>query len=182
MIKINIVEPIRDKEKVKEIHDYLLKKSKRDALLFSMGTYTGLRISDILKFKVKDCYKKGYNIRETKTKKQKIVDWNPYLARELRDYITDKEPEEFLFKSRQQNRSICRQRAYQIIKQACNECKVFNVGTHTLRKTFGYHTYTMTKDVAMLMDIFNHSSEFITLKYIGISQEKNNQAIKKLKY
>lgn len=182
MIKINIVEPIRDKEKVKEIYNYLSNKNKRDALLFYFGVYSGLRISDILKFKVKDCYKKGYNIRETKTNKQKIVDWNPYLARALRDYISDKDPEEYLFKSRQCNKSITRQRAYQIIKKACNECKVYNVGTHTLRKTFGYHTYLITKDVAMLMDIFNHSSADITLRYIGISQEKNNQTIKKLKY
>ena len=68
---MNIVEPIRDPDKIKEIHQYLKTKSDRDALMFSFGIYTGLRISDILKFRVRDCLKKNYSIREQKTGKQK---------------------------------------------------------------------------------------------------------------
>lgn len=79
------------------------------------------------------------------------------------------------------NRPITRLRAYQIIKYACNSCRVYNVGTHTLRKTFGYHMYKKNKDVAMLMDILNHSSPDITLRYIGISNEQSNNSVKKLK-
>ena len=78
---MNIVEPIRDPIKVKEVYDYLLKKNMRDAIMYLTGVYTGLRISDILKFKVKDALKRGYSIREQKTGKQKIYDWNPYLYR-----------------------------------------------------------------------------------------------------
>ena len=39
-MKMNIVEPIRDIEKIEEIHNFLYNKNKRDALLFSMGIYT----------------------------------------------------------------------------------------------------------------------------------------------
>ncbi|MCJ2173246.1 hypothetical protein C7M22_00288 [Bacillus velezensis] len=45
-----------------------------------------------------------------------------------------------------------------------------NIGTHTLRKTFGYHFYRQTKDVAMLQEIFNHSDQRTTLRYIGINR------------
>lgn len=180
---VNVVEPIRDVEKIEEIHSYLLERSKRNALLFSMGIYTGLRISDILKFRVADCYRKNYNIREKKTRKQKNLDWNPYLYREMEEYIQGKNPNEFLFKSRQgYNTPISRVRAYQIITSACNDCKVFDVGTHTLRKTFGYHHYKKNKDVAILMDIFNHSSPDITLRYIGISNENSNKSLKGMKF
>lgn len=97
----------------------------------------GLRISDILKFRVRDCLKKYYNIREKKTGKQKTYDWNPHLKRELDTYIEGKDPDEYLFKSRKGiNKPIGRVRAYMIIKTACNACGVYNVGTHTLRKTF----------------------------------------------
>lgn len=168
---MNIVEPIREVEKIEEIHNYLLKKNKRDALLFSFGIYSGLRISDILNFRVMDCMKKTYNIREKKTRKQKILEWNPYLYREISEFIADKKPNDFLFKSKQgYNKPITRTRAYQIITQACNACKVYNVGTHSLRKTFGYHMYNRTKDVVMLMDIFNHSTQDITLRYIRNQQ------------
>ena len=45
------------------------------------------------------------------------------------------------------------------------------IGTHTLRKTFGYHCYQKYDDVVLLQKIFNHSSPQITLRYIGIEQE-----------
>ncbi|MBO8430908.1 site-specific integrase, partial [Spirochaetes bacterium] len=47
-----------------------------------------------------------------------------------------------------------------------------NIGTHSMRKSFGYHHYKQFKDVAMLQMIFNHSSPQITLRYIGINQDQ----------
>ena len=143
----------------------------------------GLRISDILKFRVRDCLKNYYNIREKKTKKQKTYDWNPYLKKELDCYIANKNPDEYLFKSRKgTNKPISRVRAYIIIKEACNACGVYNVGTHTLRKTFGLFLYEASeKNIGMIMDVLNHSSENITLRYIGVTQEKNNTTMRKMR-
>lgn len=39
-----------------------------------------------------------------------------------------------------------------------------------MRKTFGYYYYKNTKDIELLMKLFNHSSQSITLSYIGINQ------------
>ena len=62
--------------------------------------------------------------------------------------------------------------AYCILKTAAEEIGwQGHIGTHTLRKTFGYHHYKKFKDVAMLQKIFNHSSPVITLRYIGIDQD-----------
>ncbi|WP_430756994.1 hypothetical protein [Pseudobacillus badius] len=49
------------------------------------------------------------------------------------------------------------------------------IGTHT--KTFNYHFYQRTKDVAMLQQIFGHSSLSITLRYIGINVEMVDKAL-----
>ena len=51
-----------------------------------------------------------------------------------------------------------------------------NVGTHTMRKTFGYHHYQKFKDVAILQKIFNHSSPQVTLRYIGIEQDQIDES------
>ena len=50
------------------------------------------------------------------------------------------------------------------------------IGTHTLRKTFGYHHYKKFKDIAILQKIFNHSNPTITLRYIGIEQDQIDES------
>ena len=92
---MKIVQPIRDRNKIQQMKIELRKKGTRDYLLFVTGINTGLRISDILKFRVKDVKgKRGYNIRETKTGKQKSYDWNPALKKELDKYIETKDETE----------------------------------------------------------------------------------------
>lgn len=46
------------------------------------------------------------------------------------------------------------------------------VGTHTLRKTFGYHAYQSGVRLAVLQKLFNHSAPSVTLVYIGITQDE----------
>ena len=51
---MNTVEPIRDVSLVNDIADYLREQSERNYILFLFGIYSGLRISDILKLRVRD--------------------------------------------------------------------------------------------------------------------------------
>lgn len=103
----------------------------------------------------------------------------PALRRELKDYVKGKEDHEFLFKSREGiNKPIGRSMAYKILREAADYVSLDEIGTHSLRKTFGYHFYMQHKDVAMLQEIFNHASPEITLKYIGIQQDSIDKAIK----
>lgn len=46
-----------------------------------------------------------------------------------------------------------------------------------MRKTFGYHYYQRTKDVATLQEICNHSSPKITKRYIGIRQDEIDESL-----
>ncbi|MBO0537923.1 site-specific integrase [Clostridium botulinum] len=175
---MNFVEPIRNTEKVRDIQEYLKRTNERDYILFITGVYTGLRISDILRLKVKDVKSKRFiYIREKKTSKQNIIEINKFLEKEYKWYCADKELDEYLIKSREGvNKALSRVRAYEIIKDVGISFGVENLGTHTLRKTFGYHYYKQSKDVATLMKMFNHSDPSITLKYIGIIQDQMNKA------
>lgn len=176
---MNIVEPIRDVEKIEKMKSYLLRKNYRDYVLFNLGINCGLRISDILNLRVGDVRGKTHlKLKETKTgknKNQKI----PYPVIEmLEEFINGREDEEYLFQSRKgYNRPLLRQRAYSIIRDAADHVGLKDIGTHTLRKTFGYHFYQRRKDVALLQDIFNHSAPSITLRYIGINQDVMDEAI-----
>ncbi len=79
-------------------------------------------------------------------------------------FIEEREDHEYLIKSRQgSNKPIGRSMAYKILRSTAAEFGLDEIGTHTLRKTFGYHMYMQTKNRALLMGIFNHSSERVTL-------------------
>ena len=65
---MNTVQPIRDMDTILDIARYLRKKSERDYVMFVTGIYSGLRISDILKLRVRDVREKDHiYMREKKT-------------------------------------------------------------------------------------------------------------------
>src|SRR5699024_9083362 len=158
---------------------FLREKSERNYMMFVVGINSGLRISDILKLRVNDVKNTYFNILEQKNDKVKRIAMTPSLQRELKQYGKGKEDHEYLFKSREGiNKPIGRSMAYKILRDAADYVSLDSVGTHTLRKTFGYHFYKQYKDPALLQEIFNHSSEDITLRYIGINQDMMDKAIK----
>lgn len=182
---MNIVEPIRDLDLISDISIFLKTKNERNYIMFLLGIYSGLRISDILKLKVKDVKNKSsISLREQKTGKQRIFTINPYLKKALKEYIekNDLPQEQYLIKRRgKRNTPISRVMAYKIMEEAADYFGIDNIGTHTLRKTFGYHFYYQTKDIVTLQKIFNHSDPSITLKYIGIEQNEISKKVNKLK-
>ena len=179
---MNFVQPIRDPEQIQQIKEYLKEKNARNYILFVMGINTGLRISDILKLKVGDVQGSHISMREMKTGKQKRIQITPSLKRELKWFNEGREVEEYLLKSRKgKNRPIGRSMAYKILKSTAVEFGLDEIGTHTLRKTYGYHMYMQTKNIALLMEIFNHSSEKVTLRYIGVNQDAMDKAMSRFK-
>ncbi|ENQ3080969.1 MULTISPECIES: site-specific integrase [Bacillus] len=179
---MNFVQPIRDPEQIQQIKDYLKEKSERNYILFVVGVNTGLRISDILKLKIGDLKGSHISMREMKTGKQKRIQITAALRRELKWFIEEREDHEYLIKSRQgSNKPIGRSMAYKILRSTAAEFGIDEIGTHTLRKTFGYHMYMQTKNIALLMEIFNHSSERVTLRYIGVNQDAMDRAMTKFK-
>lgn len=90
----------------------------------------------------------------------------------------------YLFESRQKNSSgikvhVSRVQVYRYIKKVAEEIGIDNFGMHSFRKSFGYFYYQQTKDLAKLMEIFNHSSQQVTKRYIGLSQEEIDESLQK---
>ncbi|MBC6128088.1 tyrosine-type recombinase/integrase [Listeria booriae] len=177
---MNVVEPIRNRDTITDIKRYLITKNQRDYILFFLGINVGLRISDLLTLKVKSIRGDHISLREKKTSKNKKILIPREVKKALDIYVLDMEDEDFLFPSRKGiNKPITRVTAYRILKDLEIMFSLERVGTHTLRKTFGYHFYTQFKDVAALQKIFNHRDQRETLIYIGIQQDELDQKMSK---
>lgn len=176
---MDLVQPIRDKKIIEQFKTELLKNGLRDYMLFVIGINTGLRISDILSLKVNDVKDRTHiRIIEKKTKKDKRFMINVMLKNDIDRYIEGMNDDEYLFQSKKgENKPITRVQAYRILNNAANKLGVDEVGTHTLRKTFGYWHYQQFKDVALLQELFNHSAPSVTLRYIGINQDMMDKTI-----
>lgn len=166
-----LTESIRNAEQISRMDDYLGRQCKRNQMLWRVGCNTGLRISDIRILTAGDVRGTHLVMRMTKTKKLIRVPINPTLKKWLQSYIANLEDGDFLFSSREGwNKPLTRSRCYQIVRQAAEACGIPRVGTHTMRKTFGYWFYKEKGDVAALMELFGHSDPSVTLRYIGIIQ------------
>ena len=191
------VEPIRDIKIIKNMRAILKSQSTRNELLFILGINIGLRISDILKLKVNDIIRSNgktprdyviiTEMKTNKTKKFYIGDTVKKVVENYMKEIKNSEPNTYLFLSRKGvNIAITRQQAYRIINNAAESLGLVErnnngsiisgeIGTHTLRKTFGYHSFQNGTSLELLMDLFNHSSKTQTLKYIGITEEQKTE-------
>lgn len=176
---MELVQPIRDKNKIEGMKVTLAKNGTRDYILLVLGINTGLRISDILNLKVSDVKDRTHIvIKEQKTEKNKRFLINTMLRQEIDKYIEGMGENDYLFKSREGvNKPITRVQAYRILNSAGAKVGLTEIGTHTLRKTFGYWHYKQYKDVAILQDIFNHSAPSVTLRYIGINDDIKDETI-----
>ncbi|MCD4818017.1 MAG: tyrosine-type recombinase/integrase [Candidatus Cloacimonetes bacterium] len=186
---MNYVEPIRDTRKIKKIKKLMRNESKiKEVTIFEIGIKTGLRISDILKLKWNDVIMKNneiqvrdsVTIKEKKTGKNKIFRLSEKVKESILELYNFKHHEinDFMFLSESNNstkmkRPISRQYVWQLLNDFGYRAGIRKkIGTHTLRKTFGYHAYKNGVDLSLLIRIFNHSSQDITLRYIGITQDQ----------
>lgn len=177
---MEFVQPIRNLKQIETIKKLLKQQNLRDYCLFTVGINSGLRISDLLNLTVNDVIEKGkikdrIRLREKKTNKFKDFPLSDNAKSAIREYLKARnyKPNEPLFLSRKNKGFLLRQQAYKIINDVAKSIGIKDkIGTHTLRKTFGYHAYNNGYDITLIQKLFNHSTPAITLRYIGITQEE----------
>ena len=176
------VSPIRNEDDIKKIKIHLKHKT-RDLLLFNMGINNGLRISDLLKLRVKDVkdLKIGetLQISESKTGKVNVLMINKSVHRVLQRHLNEAgcKDDDYLFKSQKgTNSPLTKFSVNQMIKSWCKFLGIQgNFGSHTFRKTFGYHQRKKYGvDFSIICKRFNHSSPSITMRYLGIEDKEVN--------
>ena len=175
------VEPIRDMVDVKRMYSYLLEHSTpREAECFIIGCNLALRAGDLLSLRFDQMSNSHVVITEQKTKKLKqfpVTQAVKEAVGRLLEYYDSKNfSPTYLFQSTS-NRTkalcqpICIQWLGKAYKDAAAGLKLgYNVNTHSMRKTWGYHAYEGGEDIHYIQALLNHTHQHVTLRYIGVTK------------
>jgi integrase len=167
----------------------LIAKLERDkefkfCLLISIGVFTGLRISDILKLKFSNFPDDNeiLTLIEQKTQKQRRIKINADLrdiVNRIRTKMGVEELDRFIFLNRYGNKPIDKSYVNVKLKELLKKYNIEvegNVSSHLFRKTLGNRVLKLNnysnEAVLLLMELFNHSSPAITKKYLGIREKE----------
>ncbi len=187
---MNFVEPIRDRKKLAQIKNLLIGAERyRDLLLFTVGINTALRISDLLTLQLGQVVdanselRNTFTLREEKRGKRNVVTINTSIAQALTSYLTVypaivASPNHFLFFSSRRltpifTKAMSREHAERLISEMCEAVGLTgSYGTHTLRKTWGYHARKSGVPMEIIMAKLNHTSFAMTKHYLGITDDE----------
>jgi site-specific recombinase XerD len=185
---MNFVEPIRDRKKIAQIKNLLRgQRRSRDLLLFVVWINTAQRISDLLQLQVNHFLdeqgpiKRRFWIKERKRGKHHEIVINASIREALDEYlgaypdIVDGSNNFVFFNSSTNDYSlpIKRGQAWKFITSVCREASLSgNFGTHSLRKTWGYHARMNGVDLALIIHKLNHESIAYTKRYLGITDDE----------
>lgn len=171
------VDPIRDPKDIQAIKRLLADKP-RDLCLFVLGINTNLRASDLIRIRssqVRDLKPMDeISIIEKKTGKLRRISLNKSCIEVIKRLMDSREYQdnEALFIGKRGPLSVGS--VNRLVKGWCKAIKLRgNFGSHTLRKTWGYHQrLTFGASLPELMTCFNHSSQRQTLDYLCIQPEE----------
>lgn len=171
------VEPIRNIKDIKAIKK-LLADNPRNLALFTLGINTNLRASDLLRIPAGQV--RGLKpmdeleLKEKKTGKVRRITLNKSCIDAIRSLLASRpyQDDETLFRG--QRGPLTVPSVNRLVKKWCAAINLRgNYGSHTLRKTFGYHQrVTFGVGLPELMVCFNHSSQRQTLDYLCVQPEE----------
>lgn len=193
-----IVLPIKDDEVLKQVQDTLLnnfKSGRRNYTIFQVGKATLLRVSDVLRLKQTDVFddygaiKQHAFIKDKKTGKRNTL----YLKPVMMDLVMYQQwlkrngyegTTEWLFPSTTRpQKHIDERQFYNVMAKVGDLLDVNYLGTHTMRKTGAYRVYVQSNyNIGLVMKLLNHSSEAMTLAYLGLDQVSREHMLDKIDF
>lgn len=191
-----IVLPIKDSNVLTEVQDTLLhnfRAGRRNYTIFQVGKATLLRVSDVMRLRWTDIFNENGTVRQNafihdkKTGKANLLYLKPIQTDLLTYqawYQKQKLHSTWLFPSTQHpDRHITEKQFYKIISKTGDLLGINYLGTHTMRKTGAYRVYTQSNyNIGLVMNLLNHSSEAMTLTYLGLDQASTENMLDKIDF
>ena len=166
----------------------LIGKLERDGefkfcLLITIGVFTGLRISDLLKLRFNQFENSDIlTIQEQKTRKTRRIKINNDLKQIVdrvkgRMVVTD--TNQYIFLNKYGTKPIDKSYVNVKLKELLKQYDIMlegNASSHIFRKTLGNRVLRLNnfsnESIVLLMELFGHSSPAITKKYLGIRERE----------
>lgn len=175
------VEPIRDLKAIKRIKRILADKP-RDLCLFTLGVNTAYRANELLSLTVGqvDYLRPGdrLDIKQSKNKRYRATTVNSAVVDTIDEWLK-KHPERHrrdapLFYSQKHRKALEVSTLSRMVKGWCRDVGLHgNYGSHSLRKSWGFHQRTsFGAQLSLLTWAYGHSSEAQTLEYLCIQPDE----------
>lgn len=168
-----------------------LREAYRNKLLIVVGMNLGLRAGDLRRLRWSfffdldqdgnRVWREWYSLQPEKQRKAKkfVKLWFNDAVRTVVEEYIDRYPisvfdlENLVFVSRQGTDAITVQSIWNIVNAVASQAGITqNIGSHTLRKTWGYWCWHTAEDkqraLVILQKCFNHSDTLTTMRYIGL--------------
>ena len=191
-----LVLPIKDTNVMHEVEDTLLNNfrfGRRNYTIFQVGKATLLRVSDVLALRRNEIFetdgtiKKNAYIKDKKTGKPNTLYLRP-VRQDLTDYFQwlrkNNTESEWLFPSiTHPERHITEKQFYKVMHKTGDLLNLPYLGTHTMRKTGAYRVYVQSNhNIGLVMELLNHSSEAMTLRYLGLDQVSREKMLDQINF
>lgn len=193
-----LVLPIKDSYVLSEVQDTLLHNFRagvRNYTIFQVGKATLLRVSDVLRLKQSDVFddngeiKRHAFIKDKKTGKQNTLYLRPVMndLTNYKNWLVQKnyyQQTPWLFPStRNPQKHIDERNYYDIMFKTGKLLNIPYLGTHTMRKTGAYMVYVQSNyNIGLVMKLLKHSSEAVTLAYLGLDQKTTENLLDKINF
>ncbi|MGX7052429.1 site-specific integrase [Leuconostoc palmae] len=191
-----LVLPIKDSNVLKSVQETLLdsfRAGRRNYTIFQLGKATLLRVSDVMQLKKADVFnpdgtiKQNTFIHDQKTGKANTLYLKPVHADLLAYYDWLQQQNlisEWLFPSIQHpERHITEKQFYKVMAKVGELLGINYLGTHTMRKTGAYRVYMQSNyNIGLVMQLLNHSSEAMTLTYLGLDQASRETILDQINF
>ena len=194
-----LVLPIKDTQMLNQVLTTLrdnFKYGQRNYTIFQVGKATLLRVSDVISLSKTDVFEENGDIKrnayivDKKTKKQNTLYLRPveddllkyqnWLMRYQMDNSKMKVYDSpWLFPSfANPDNHISGHTYYEVMQKVGDLLGINYLGTHTMRKTGAYRVYEQSNhNIGLVMKLLNHSSEAVTLNYLGLDQESREHIL-----
>ena len=199
-----LVLPIKDSQILTQVLESLrddFKYGRRNYTIFQVGKATLLRVSDVISLKKSDVFDeddqimKNAYIVDKKTKKQNtlylrpvendlLVYQNWLMKYQMNNPDMKVYDSEWLFPSfSNPHNHISGHTYYEIMSKVGGLLGLNYLGTHTMRKTGAYRVYEQSNhNIGLVMKLLNHSSEAVTLNYLGLDQESREKILDNINF